>query len=483
MSIDPKHRLFLAIDQGGHASRAFVFDAKGAVLAKASCTLKTNRPLALRVEHDAEDLIASIKGAINHAVSQLGENQDRLYAAGLATQRASVVCWNRKNRQALSKVISWQDRRAAGWMESLGLDSAELHRRTGLFPSAHYGASKLRWCLEHLPAVQSALQKGELAMGPLASFIIACLTEEGQAYADPANASRTLLWNILACNWDDHLLKTFQIPTNVLPLCVPSRHPYGHIALSKRRLPLSFVTGDQSAALFHDGKPKKNAIYLNLGTGAFLQRLQKQSPQTERLLSSLVLCEDGECVYALEGTINGAGAALAWFSDQYQADKWFESAEDWLKKTLAPPLFINAIGGLASPYWMPRLSSGFIGGGDLAARLTAVIESILFLIQVNLEEMGKVTAPPTQLIVSGGLSAIDGLCQRLANLSGILVVRSEDCDATARGLAFLMAKPSTSWSTDLKILQFFQEEDKGLKSRYALWQQEIEKAIAEENQL
>ncbi len=480
LSIDPKHRLFLTIDQGGHASRAFVFDAQGAVLAKASCTIKTDRPLPYWVEHDAEDLIASIQEAINQAVSQLGKNQDRLYAAGLATQRASIVCWNRFTGEALSKVLSWQDRRAADWMEALTLDSSDLHRRTGLFPSAHYGASKLRWCLEHLPAVQTALQNGTLLMGPLAGFIIARLTEEGQSYADPANASRTLLWDILTENWDNLLLKRFKIPITALPLCVPSRHAFGHIVLSKNRIPLTLVTGDQSASLFHEGQPKRNAVYINLGTGGFLQGLQKQPIKSERLLSSVVLCEKKERVYALEGTINGAGSALAWFSGQYQVDKWFESAEDWLGKTLAPPLFINAVGGLASPYWIPRLSSQFIGDGDLTSRFTAVIESILFLIQVNLDEMRKVIEAPSELILSGGLSAIDGLSQRLSNLSGISVNRSEASEATARGLAFLLTKPDSAWTAGLKTRRFFPEDDQGLRSRYARWQQEMKKAIEQE---
>ncbi len=77
----------------------------------------------------------------------------------------------------LSPVISWRDRRNAGWLAGLQLDEADIRRRTGLVPSPHYGAGKLRWCLDNLPAVQKAAYRGCLAMGPLVSFLCARLLD------------------------------------------------------------------------------------------------------------------------------------------------------------------------------------------------------------------------------------------------------------------------------------------------------------------
>ncbi len=64
----------------------------------------------------------------------------------------------------------------------------------------HYGASKIRWCLEHLPAVARAADAGELLAAPLASYLALQLgaARPGAARVDAANASRTLLFRLAA---------------------------------------------------------------------------------------------------------------------------------------------------------------------------------------------------------------------------------------------------------------------------------------------
>ena len=44
---------------------------------------------------------------------------------------------------------------------------------------------------------------------------------------------------------------------------------------------------------------------------------------------------------------------------------------------------------------------------------------IVFLLQVNLEEMQTNKIKLHQILVAGGLSVLDGLCQRLADLSAL----------------------------------------------------------------
>ena len=473
-----KSRLFLAIDQGGHASRALVFDEQGKLVAKSSCALETKYPKRAWVEQDAEDLLDSVKEVIFGAVEQLGAEKHRICSAGLATQRASVVCWNRVNGIALSKVLSWQDRRSAGWMQAFSTQSADIHARTGLFPSPHYGAGKLRWCLDNLPVVQKTLNDGELVLGPLASFIAARITEEGNLFVDATNASRTLLLDIKTGEWDHQLLEYSGIPFKALPQCVPSRFLFGHMVISKQRIPLTLVTGDQSAALFHDGPPREENLHINLGTGAFLQRIQKdEAMRAPRLLSSIVLFGGGQNIYALEGTVNGAGSALAYFAKRYHAHEWPQHAEAWLQKTIDPPLFINAIGGIASPFWVPCLESRFIGNGDIEAKFTAVIESILFLIQANLDEMNTVIDPPTRIILSGGISHLNTFCQKIANLSAIPVERPDQKEASSRGLAYLLTKSTSPWPTPSDVTNFRPIRDKPLQKRYVNWRQCLAEAI------
>jgi glycerol kinase len=188
--------LYLCLDQGGHASRALVFDRRGAVRAQALVEVPTQQPGANRVEQDPDAVVDSLRLAAQQAVHALGNRAGDIAAAGLATQRSSIVCWERTTGAALSPVLSWQDRRAHDWLSRFSAHAREIEDITGLRLSPHYGVSKLRWCLEHLPAVSSAWGSDRLAAGPLASFLAFRLLDERPLAVDPANAQRLLLANL-----------------------------------------------------------------------------------------------------------------------------------------------------------------------------------------------------------------------------------------------------------------------------------------------
>ena len=182
--------LFLTIDQGGHASRAIVFDIEGEVVAHSEHPIRTLHPQPSFVEHDAQDLLQSIRDSLTDVMSQLGDEARFIQAAGLATQRSNVVCWDRTTGAALSPIISWQDSRAHAWLRELHLDRDDVHRTTGLFPSAHYGASKLHWCLHNIQAVTQAQQEGRLMCGPMSSFLVRHLVKDCLLYTSTLPTNR-----------------------------------------------------------------------------------------------------------------------------------------------------------------------------------------------------------------------------------------------------------------------------------------------------
>ena len=142
-------QLWLAIDQGTQSTRAALINGCGQLVELCQVPVSLNRVSDLEVEQDGAELVNSIWEAIGKVVTT--ENQDRVRAAGLATQRSSVIAWNRDSGEPLSNVISWQDLRGHALVESFDSETAAwIQRTSGLPVSPHYGASKIRWLVDRL---------------------------------------------------------------------------------------------------------------------------------------------------------------------------------------------------------------------------------------------------------------------------------------------------------------------------------------------
>ncbi len=475
--------LYLAIDQGGHASRALIVDAGGGIVRRAARLLEARRAGDDHVEYEAGALLASVRGAIDEVLGGLGERRAALTAAGLATQRSNIVCWDRDSGEALSPVISWQDRRDAAWLERLSGARARVRRITGLPLSAHYGANKLRWCLNELPAVRRALRDDRLAWGPMASFLVFQLSRERPLIVDRVNAARTLLWDSAANDWSAELLELFGLPDTPLPAAVPCLHDFGMLAVDGPPLPLRIVTGDQSAALYAAGEPPGDRLHATIGTGAFVLRRIDRAPRLPSpLLHGLAFDDGNQPLRVLEGTVNGAGSALEWLAQQHP-DADLAALPQWLASIAEPPLFLNGVSGLGTPWMTADAPVRFIGDGDHAARAVAVIESIVFLLRVNIDALA---APAPVLRIGGGLAALDGLCRRLADLTGLRIERSDETETTALGLAWLLreydpaatVKGRDGWAPAARSATVFEPDtDLALHARYRRWLIELERAL------
>ena len=471
--------LWLALDQGGHASRALVFDANGKQLAQSFAPISTRREGEDRIEHDAMDVLESLRMVVADICHTLGDDVQRIRAAGLATQRSSVVCWDARNGVPLSPVLSWQDRRNAKLVDSLQTHRDEIQQLTGLVLSPHYGASKLRWCLDELSAVRQALEEQRLQGGPLASFLLHGLLNEHPDVVDPANASRTQLWSPATGTWSAELLKWFDIPREILPRPVATCHRYGSLPMGKHIVPLQVCTGDQAAVPFASGAIQPDAIYLNIGTGAFmLAPLSRDVADAAPLLRSVLFSDSTQNCFALEGTVNGAGSALQWFAERsaIDVDRGLPLLQ---RKTVEKdiPLFINGIGGVGSPYWLPNIKSEFIHSGvvDEHQMLVAVIESIAFLIADNIALMRAHLPHLKSIVAGGGLSACNYLCECIATLTALPVVRNSEPELTARGLAWLVANQPGQWNQSVGDITHHAEGDESLCQRWRQWKQHIEK--------
>ncbi len=467
--------LYLALDQGGSTSRALVFDRAGLVVAKAAVDVATTRPAPDRVEQDPEDLVKSLRRAIRDVVKQLGRRSSELACAGLATQRSSIAAWDRASGCALSPILSWQDRRAASRLDGLEGQAERVRTLTGLRLSPHYGATKLAWLLDHEPRVRAAFQAGNLAFGPLAAFLVHRLCDERPHVVDAANAARTLLLDVTTCAWSSELLDLFGVPVTALPQVVATRAEFGTIDLGPRKIPLVVVTGDQSAAFFASGEPDPDVASITFGTGAFVLRAVRGGvPDAPGLLATFVHREGDVSTFALEGTVNGAGSALAAVVTELGVRDSELDLERDLELVREPPLYLNGVGGLAAPFWRSDFASRFVGEGNASAKLVAVLESVVFLVAEILDVLEHAAGRPSRLRVGGGLAQIDGLCARLASVTGLRVERHDEVETTALGLARLLgARPGAP-----ELEEFDPDVDPALLARRARWRAELERDLA-----
>ena len=303
-------------------------------------------------------------------------------------------------------------------------------------------------------------------MGPLASYLLFHLLQDRPACVDHANASRTLLWNLHTRDWDDELLELFGIPRPVLPACRPVCADYGRIAPGD--IPLRAVNGDQTAALYALGAPRDDTLLVNIGTGAFvLLPVADPAMRPAGLLAGISHSDAGGGRYYIEGTVNGAAAALTWAAQRFALTGLEEKLPGWLDDVSEPALFINTVGGLGAPWWRTGPEPYFESRSPSAPEaMVAVIESILFLIQANIGLMCQ-AAPSVGIIrISGGLANLDALCQRLADLSGLEVQRPPQVEATARGIAWQASGASVAWPASGPVACFTPRENPRLRARY-----------------
>ena len=467
----------IVIDQGTHSTRAIIYDRFGVSMFKSQLAVDLYYRNANQVEQDGKQILHSCEAVLHEAHCYIEENQLSNVAVALTTQRSTVIAWDATSGEAITPALSWLDTRCKDGLTNISVDEDEIKHRTGLPLSAHYGASKLQWLLTHDENVQLAEQQGTLKFGPLAAYLIFNLVKDQPYYVDYSNAHRTLLWNLQSRNWDKALLNAFSINSRYLPKPMPNVFEYGK--LKKYNYPLILVNGDQNSAIYGYGKLKTNTSFVNIGTGAFVLASTEQLPVLNtNLLASITFSTENEQQYALEGTVNGAGAALTWAEDEWKI-KDIEKVP-W-KNVQNTPVFLNTIGGLGSPYWRSDINPRFLDTNkthkDFSNEecMAALMESIAFLITINIKEMQKHKIDTTQLLVAGGMSKDKHLCQCLANLCSVPVVVSNFKEATSRGAAWL-AMQCPAWEI-LASKQYYPNKDDLLLNRYRKFKSALEELM------
>ena len=449
-------KYIIALDQGTTSTRAVLFDKSGAIVSSYGREIEQFYPAPGLVEHDAEELFFSSLRAVQRAMELAGASASDIAALGITNQRETAIVWEKKTGRPVCNAIVWQCRRTADrcrQLEELGL-TGTIRKKTGLIPDPYFSATKLEWILKNVPGARQRAERGELLFGTVDTWLVWRLTG-GRVFAtDYTNASRTMLFNIHALEWDDELLELFGVPRCMLPEVLPCGGDFGvtEHGFFGGGIPIRGVAGDQQAALFghlclNEGEAKNT-----YGTGCFLlMNAGKRACTESGLLTTLAACVDGRPNYALEGSVFIGGAAVQWLRDGLGLISSAAETEELAERVndSAGMYFVPAFNGLGAPYWDGSacgILSGITRGAKKEHIVRAVLEGMAYRVNDVLRAMEAASGVTlSRLAVDGGASANNFLMGFQADISGCEVVRPANTEVTSLGAAYIAGLSSGFW--------------------------------------
>ncbi|MBY0381901.1 MAG: glycerol kinase GlpK [Xanthobacteraceae bacterium] len=478
----------LAIDQGTTSSRAIVFRDDISIAAIAQKEFPQHFPASGWVEHEPDDIWSSTLTTCREAMAKANVTARDIAAIGITNQRETTVVWDRITGRAVHRAIVWQDRRTAQMCDRLRAEGHEpvITAKTGLIVDPYFSGTKIAWILDHVPGARQRAERGELLFGTVDCYLLWRLTAGKVHATDATNASRTLLFNIHAGEWDLDLLALLRVPRAMLPQVRDSSAYFGDSDpdLLGGAIAVRGIAGDQQAATIGQACFTPGMIKSTYGTGCFalLNTGSTAVVSRNKLLTTIAYRLRGQTTYALEGSIFVAGSAVQWLRDglgviktAHDSDVLAEKADPAQSVYLVP-----AFVGLGAPYWNPRVRGALFGltrNTGPAELAYAALESVCYqtfdLWEAMHADWPEAATASRVLRVDGGMAVSDWTMQRLADLLNAPVDRPVIQETTALGAAYLAgldaglypepAQFADNWRLDRRFRPMMGEETRAQK--------------------
>ena len=463
-------KFILSLDQGTSSSRAIVFDHKGQIRSVAQREFTQYFPKPGWVEHNPHEIWSSQASVIAEAITSIDINGLDIAAIGITNQRETTIVWDSETEEPIYNAIVWQDRRTSEYCDELKAagHTEFIRSRTGLIIDAYFSATKIKWILDNVPGARERAEKGKLMFGTVDTWLIWRLTRGEVHVTDVSNASRTMLFNIHTLQWDEELLRLFDIPLSMMPEVRSSSEVYGHTksTIFAHKVPIAGIAGDQQAALFGQMCVEPGAVKNTYGTGCFLLMNSGEKPiDSKNNLLTTVAWKIGDKVnYALEGSIFVGGSVVQWLRDGLGIIRSSSEVEALAASVpdTAGVYFVPALTGLAAPYW-DQYARGSISGisrGTTAAHIArAALEGIAYQTLDIVDAMQRDSGIELcELKVDGGAARNNLLMQFQSDLLDTRVIRPQVTETTALGAAYLAGLAVGYWDSIDDIKQQWQAE-------------------------
>jgi len=477
---------FITIDQGTTSTRAILYDNKINKVDFTQVELTQYYPEEGWVEHDLEEIWLSVVSCVSNLIKNNSLKPEEVVSIGITNQRETVAIWDKKTLKPLSRAIVWQDRRTSNFCQKMKEEGIEkvIKERTGLLLDPYFSASKMKWLKDNLELKKNP----NFLIGTIDTFLISKLTEGKSFFTDITNASRTSLFNIQECKYDEDLLKIFDLEDIQLPEVKENADFFGETKLFGGKIKICGVAGDQQAALVGQTCFDPGLVKSTYGTGCFLMlNTGKDLVKSEnKLLTTIGYKLNNEITYALEGSIFIAGSSIQFLRDKF---KFFEKAEEseelaFKAEKNSNVFLVPAFTGLGAPHWIPDAKGAIFGltlNSGIEELTLATLESIAFQTRELLDAMQSDGGKISSIKVDGGMSNNSFFSQLLADTLKTEIYRPKDIETTALGAAYLAAIGSgfakkedlkEFWKIDKKFLP-----KNDLDRKFETWQEYLKKLI------
>jgi len=449
----------LSVDQGTSGTKALLIDGDGKILKRSIRDVHVSYDQSGKAETDPIELWNSIRDAVLEVST--GEKVD---AIGVANQGESILAWDRKSGEPLSKVIIWQDSRSLDICNSKCEYRDFVLERTGLPIDPYFVAPKMAWLTENYNLKDAVITTTD-------TWFIFKLT--GEFKTDPATASRTLLLDIHNLKWSSELSKIWNISEAKLPELVSNNETAGTLNSTElpelKGIPLVGLIVDQPAALIAEKCLSAGDIKCTFGTGAFLLvNIGTNSKISKSGLStSIGWSESGTVSYYWDGQVFAAASAVNWLVEM----GFIKDASELDSLPIDTEVISTAgFNGFGAPTWQARGTASFSGmtlattKADLAR---AVVDGISAQVGEVIESVRSDGISAKLMRVDGGLTQSKSLVQRTADLTQLDIEIYPHPDATAMGTFALtksgltgksIAESISDWRSNLAIKPSWSKE-------------------------
>ena len=445
-------KFILSIDQGTTSSKVVIYNNHFTVIDSVQKDFDQFFPKNGWVEHNAVEIWNDVKLLIQKILKKNKIEASQIYSIGIANQRETTVLWNKRTGKPVYNAIVWQDRRTTDICKHLKEKKLgkKIQNITGLIIDPYFSATKIKWILDNNAESKKLVKENNLLFGTIDTWLLWNLTEKESHITDITNASRTMLYDSEKEEWSTELLKILDIPKNILPKVVSNTYDFGTTNLFGAPIHIGGMAGDQQAAAIGQACFKKGQTKSTYGTGCFLLMNigEKFHLSKNKLLTTVAYKIDNQKMYCYEGSIFVAGSAIQWlrdklffFKDSKETELLYSKANKYENIMVVP-----ALTGLGAPHWEPNARGAIFGltrDTSIAEIVKATLDSLCYQTFDLIEGMEKDSGTKiSEIRVDGGMTANNKFIQSLSNILQIKIVKPNNIETTALGVAYLASLSS-----------------------------------------